>query len=211
MLPLAFAIGSVAATSGVPWWVAWAMAPTILSGSAQLVTLRMLADGAAVVVIVGAALAVTVRHGVFSAALAAQFPTRSRLERLAMAVPLVDQLVIACLARFEVGDLDEESRAAFYWGAAAITVAGWTAAHTLGMLLPAAAPDYLELELAAPLTYAGLLALALKGRHAQRAALASAVVAVAGVGLPLRSAVLVAMLGGVAAGSMAGRTEENDR
>ena len=212
IVPLAFAIGSVAATSDVPWWAAWATAPCIFSGSVQLITLRMLADGAAVVVIACSALVLSLRLGVFSAALATRFPTRSRLERLAMAVPLVDQLAVVCLERFDAGDLDEDARAAFYWGAAIVTMLVWTSAHTFGMLLPGAVPGGLSLDMAGPIVYSGLLARSLTGRDARHAAAASAAVAVAGARLPFSSSIFVALIvGALAAGSQFDRSGEGDR
>jgi predicted branched-subunit amino acid permease len=68
----------------------------------------------------------------------------------------------------------------------------WTMSQLVAAIGGARLPEWLGLELAAPLALAGLLAKSLAGRRTIIAAGVAAVVTVAAVGLPFNSAVLVA-------------------
>jgi predicted branched-subunit amino acid permease len=138
-----------------------------------------------------------VRLGFYSAALASHVGSRPRHERFLMAAAVIDQLVVACIDRFSTGDLDEQERAAYFRGAAALTVSGWVAAHTVGMLIPAALPESLCLTAAAPLVYAGLLARSTRSADSVMVALASGLCAVVLVDLPAQTSVPVAVIIGM--------------
>ncbi|MGI9603759.1 MAG: AzlC family ABC transporter permease [Acidimicrobiales bacterium] len=206
--PFGLAIGAAVGASDVPALAGWAGGPLILAGSAQLTAVQMLDAGAAPWVIIVSALVLNARILMYGAALAPWFRDQSLPRRLLLAVPLIDQLFLVTAPRFERGDLDGRSRQAYYVGAAGVLVTCWVLAQTVGLVAGVRLPEALGLHLAAPLALAGLLAKSIKGRAATAAAAAAGLVAVAGAGLPHPSAVLVAALVGVTAGSVAARRSE---
>ncbi len=208
VVPFGMAIGATAGTLHVDAGAAVASAPLILAGAAQLTTLQMLDAGVAPVVIVLSALMINARLLLYSTSIAPWFQQEPLRRRLVLAVPVIDQMHFTCVPRFERGDLDRSGRLAYYAGAAIWLVTAWLTGQTVAMLVGAQVPDAIGLRVAAPLALVGLLAKSMAGRRAIVGALAACVVAVAGAGIPFHSAVLVAALVGIAAGTFAGRRLE---
>jgi branched chain amino acid efflux pump len=205
VIPFGLAIGAVIGTSSVGTAAGMASAPLVLAGAAQLTTIQMLDAGAAPIVIVLSALMINARLVLYSASIAGWFRDEPLGRRLALAIPVIDQLHFTCIPRFERCDLDRSGRRAYYIGAAMWLVSAWTASQWLAMLVGARVPDGVGLDVAAPLALAGLLAKSTVDRRSTVAAVGAAALVVLAVGLPFHSVLLVAALGGIAAGSL-GRT-----
>jgi branched chain amino acid efflux pump len=204
VVPFAFAIGAAIAHSDVAGWAGWTGAPLILAGSAQLSAVEMLDRGAAPLVIVASALFINARILLYGAGLAPWFREEGLGRRMLLALPVIDQLYFVCVPRFEQGDLDRRGRQAYYAGAAVTLATAWVAAQALAVGVGAQLPEGAGLGLAAPLALAGLLAKATADRPALLAAAVGGIVAVAAVGVPFRSAVLIGAVTGTLAGSLSG-------
>jgi len=205
VVPFGMAIGATAGTLQIDTGPALAGAPLILAGAAQLTTLQMLDAGVAPVVIVLSALMINARLLLYSASIAPWFRHETLRRRLVLAAPVIDQLHFTCVPRFERGDLDREGRLAYYSGAAIWLVGAWLTSQTSAMLVGASVPDAVGLRVAAPLALVGLLAKSMTDHRGVVAAIVAGVVAVVGTGIPFHSAVLVAALVGIAAGTLAAR------
>jgi predicted branched-subunit amino acid permease len=192
VVPFALAIGATISSSSVGTAEGLASGPLILAGAAQLSTLRLLDGGAAPFVVIVSALMINARLLLYSASLAPWFAGEPLRRRLLLSVPVIDQLHFTCTPRFERGDLDANGRRWYYTGAAVWLAGAWTMSQLVAAIGGARLPEWLGLELAAPLALAGLLAKSLAGRRTIIAAGVAAVVTVAAVGLPFNSAVLVA-------------------
>jgi predicted branched-subunit amino acid permease len=201
VLPFAMAIGTYAGSSSLSTAQALVSGPAVLAGSAQLTSIQMLDAGAAPFVIVLSALVVNARLLLYSARVADWFRDESLRRRLVLALPIIDQLYLTCEPRFAQGDLGPADRRRYYAGAAAWLATAWTAAQALAIVAGAGLPEWAGLQVATPLALGGLLARTAKGPGATTAALAAIAIVFIGPGLPLHSIVLVATLGGVAAGS----------
>jgi predicted branched-subunit amino acid permease len=210
VLPYAVAIGVVIGASSLPTGVGWASGPLILAGTAQLMVIQMLESGAAPLVIIASALLINARMLIYGAGMSSWFGSASRRRRLLLALPLLDQLYLAVVPRFERGDLDERGRQAYYAGAAVLTVVSWSVAELVGVLAGATVPEAAGLEMAAPVTFAGLLARATAKRGMSWVAAVAIVVAVVTAGLPYRTATLIAVAAAVTAGSVASSVERTD-
>lgn len=203
VVPFGLAIGASIGSSTVGTAEGLASGPLILAGAAQLSTLRLLDSGTASLVIIISALMINARLLLYSASLAPWFSNEPLRRRLLLAVPVIDQLHFTCTPRFERGDLDPAGRRWYYTGAAAWLAGAWTASQLVAAVGGARLPEWMGLELAAPLALAGLLAKSLTGRRTVIAAAVAAVVNVAAVGLPFNSAVLVATVIALAIASIA--------
>jgi predicted branched-subunit amino acid permease len=201
VLPFAVAIGAAVGASSLSRTDGLFSGPAILAGSAQLTSVEMLDGGTAPLVIVFSALMVNARLLIYSASLAPWFAGHSRWTRLALAIPVVDQLHFTCVPRFERGDLDLRGRTSYYVGAAVWLAGAFVTAQAVTVVIGASAPDALGLEGAAPLALVGLLAKSTADRPSIVAAAAGFVVSVVAVGLPMHTAMLVATLLGIAAGA----------
>lgn len=204
LVPFGIAIGSASATLDIDHTAAWAGSWLVLAGSAQLAVMQLIDGNSAPLVAVAVALMINARFIVYSAGLAEWFPTATRRTRLLLALPVVDQLYVTAVARFEQLDLTEPDRRRFYAGAAAHLASAWVAAQTVGIIIGDRLPQWMSLQHASLLALTGLLARSLNTRPAQVAAVAAAATALVGADLPYHSVVLVAMLAGMAAGAPRG-------
>lgn len=207
VLPFGLAIGASIATSSLSTAAGVATGPGILAGAAQLSTVELLSAGAGPAVVILSALMINARILLYSASLAPWFADEPLGRRLLLAVPVIDQLHFTCVPRFERGDLDARGRRWYYAGAAVWLAGSWTASQAIAIVAGARLPDWLGLHVAAPLALVGLLAKSVAGRRAVTAALAAATTVPLAVDLPLQSAVLVATVVGLLAGSSARRAD----
>ncbi len=202
--PFGFAIGAAVGASNVPVFAGRLGAPLIMAGAAQLTAVEMLDAGAAPLMIVVSALVINARIMMYSAATAPWFRDEPMRRRLLLALPLIDQLYLVNVARFEQGDLGRRERQAHWVGGALVLCGTWVTSQTVAIFFGAGLPESFGLDLAAPLALVGLLAMSVKERPAIAAAAVAGLVAVVGVGLPFRAGVLVAAMSGVVAGLYAG-------
>jgi predicted branched-subunit amino acid permease len=200
VVPFAIAIGAAVGASGLSRTEGLLSGPVILAGSAQLATVEMLDVGTAPFVIIFSAIMINARLLIYSASLAPSFAGHSLGSRLALAMPVVDQLHFVCVPRFDRGDLDLRGRTSYYIGAAVWLAGAFVTAQAVMVVIGANAPEALGLEVAAPLALVGLLAKSTTGRPSIVAAAAGFFVAVVAVGLPMHTSMLVATLVGIVAG-----------
>ncbi len=205
VVPFALAIGSAIGASSLTHAEGLFSTTAILAGSAQMAAVHMLDTGTAGWVVVVSALVINARLLLYGAALAPWFAGQPIWRRLLLPVLVIDQTYFLCRDRFARGDLDAAGRMAYYAGAGSWLMSAWVAAQAAAILVGASAPEWLGLELAAPLVLVGLLATSMSTRAAVSAATAALVIVVVGAGLPLHSAVLVATIGGIAAGRLSAR------
>jgi len=201
VIPFGLAIGASIASSSLSTAQGIVSAPIILAGAAQLSTVQMLDEGVAPAMIVLSALMINARILLYSASMAPWFSTESLARRLLLAVPVIDQMHFTCVPRFEACDLDARQRRAYYAGAGSWLVGAWLGSQTIAITVGSALPEAVGLRIAAPLALAGLLAKSTVGRDTIVAAGVAAVIVTLGAGLPFHSAVLVAAVGGIAAGT----------
>ena len=205
VIPFALAIGAMIGTSSISTAQGLFSGPGILAGAAQLSTIEMIESGAAPVIIIVSALMINARILLYSTALAPWFREERLARRLLLAIPVIDQLHFTCTPRFERGDLDARGRRCYYAGAAGLLVGAWTLTQAVAIVGGARLPEWVGLQIAAPLALAGLMAKSISGRAAITAAVVAGGLVVLGAGLPLHSAVLVAAVAGMIAGTVTAR------
>lgn len=206
VIPFGLAIGAAVATSSLSTAQGIVSAPLIMAGAAQLSTVQMIDAGVAPAMIVLSALMINARILLYSASIAPWFRGESLRRRLLLAVPVIDQMHFTCVPRFERGDLDPGQRRAYYTGAAAWLVGAWFASQAIAITIGTTLPESVGLHVAAPLALAGLLAKSIATIGTSIAAAVAALVVTVGAGLPFHSAVLVATLAGITAGTLLVRT-----
>lgn len=198
VVPFGFAVGATIGTSDLSLAQGIVSGPGIYAGSAQLSTVEMLRDGTAPLIIILSALMINARLLLYSASLAKWFAGEPLRRRLLLAFPVIDQLGLLCVERFERGDLDARSRRWYYAGAAIWLGLVWTTVQAIAIVGGTHLPDWLGLRVAAPLAMAGLLAKSVRGRRGTVAAVTAAVATVVATPLPFNSAVLAGILVGLA-------------
>lgn len=209
VIPLAMTIGVVLSTSRLSSAQAIASGPTILAGTSQLATLRLLADDVAPPMIVFSALMVNLRILLYGAAFAPWFEQERVRSKMLLAIPIIDQVYFTSIPRFERGDLDARGRRAYHLGAGAWLYGTWwlvqLSAYSVGPRLIAAADAVAVL---APLALVGLVAKSTTDRSAAIAAAAAVTCVWAGHGVPFNASLVLATIVGIGLGSLGAGDEE---
>lgn len=169
------------------------------SGSAQMVVLQLMQNGALPLTMVVTALVINLRFLMYSASLAPSLSTLPRRRTWPMSYLLSDQTFALCSLRLAAGEL---GRFAFpYYAGTAITMwCGWNLSVLAGVYLGTGIPESWSLGFAIPLSFLALLVPNLRSPATLGAATAGGSLAVLAVDLPYNLGLLVASLGGVLAG-----------
>lgn len=203
-LPFGLVLGATIAASPVPNLAGWASSPLMFSGAAQLAVVDLLSAGVPAVVIIATALVVNLRHVMYSGAMAPHFRATPLLWRVAAPHVLADPVYTLSAVRFSQMEHVRE-RHCYYAVLGCTLLLAWSAMTGAGVLIGAYLPATPALGLAVPLVFLALLAPTVTDRPSALAALVAAVVTVGAGGLPLRLALVVGPLSGMAAGMLADR------
>lgn len=169
------------------------------SGSAQMVVLQLLQHGALPITMVVTALVINLRFLMYSAAIAEHLHTLPRWHKWPLAYLLSDQTFALCSLHLTTPEA-RRFAAPYYAGTAITLWAGWNLAVLAGVLLGTSIPDTWSLGFAIPLSFLALLVPGLRNRALLWAAMTAGVLAVLAVQLPYNLGLLVASIGGIAAG-----------
>jgi predicted branched-subunit amino acid permease len=196
IVPFGVVIGARAADAAIPTAAGWLTGPLIFAGSAQVVTIEMLDDGAAPLVAIVAALAVNLRLVLYSAAMAPYWHGTPRWFRAVAPAFLVDPSLAVGLDGYREHGATAPAHRHYLGGVTALFLA-WVAAITAGAVLGAALPPALHLELVVPLYLLGEVVPRLPDRAVRAGVVAAAGLGVVSAHIPLHLGVLAAIAAGV--------------
>ncbi len=155
-LPVGFAFGVLAVKSGMAASAAVLMSLIVYAGSAQLVSVGMLAAGASPLAVVAATFVINLRHLLMSAALAPYLKSWPRRLVALMTFEMTDETFALHASRFAEGDMDRAVTLAINVMAHAAWVGGTLLGCVSGGLLADVRP--LGLDFALPAMFLALLA-----------------------------------------------------
>ena len=182
------------------------MSLTVLSGSAQLASLPLLASDAPMWVTWASALCVNLRFVIFSSQWRVHLGHLPRGRQLALGYLLADlNLVVFQKAWAASGSGHQTGQARYAAGGAVATWIVWQGGSIAGILLSALIPLEWGLGFAGTLSLLGIAYSLLNDRAAWVAATVSAAAAVAAFALPLRMNILVAIAAAVMASLLMAR------
>lgn len=201
-LPFGLTLGAMLASTRLPAWVAWASSPLLFNGAAQLVAVTLLDGGAGAVLVVLAALVVSTRMLLYGASLAPYAAEWPRRWRWLGGYLMTDPVYALAVGRFGGPDRGggPRERLVYYLTVGVTLCVAWQVLTGAGVLLRGLLPEWLHVELAAPLTFLLLLLPMLTGGAAYAAAAAGAGAAVGAMTLPLGLGLVVGAAAGIAAG-----------
>ena len=205
-LPIGMALGVIMAERGYSVWQGTVMGMYLFAGLAQLVSLQLLLDDAALWVIVISGLIVNLRHIIYSASISKHFKSYSKGWKLLSSYLLIDQTYALAMAHFEAYP-EEPYKQWFYFGIGALTWVTWLAALLIGFFVGALIPASWGLSFVIHVMFLGMLVSAIKGYPHLAAALVAATIAVLGVDLPHNLGLFVGILSGIVTGALLGRKQ----
>lgn len=204
VVPFGLAVGAAGAAAGLSLTELMFGAVTMLAGAGQLAAIQSIGRGESIAVVAAVVALVNLRFVVYGAGVAEWFRHLPRGRRLLLAFPVVDQTFLLCQQRFD-GHPDLRWRQTYFLTATAILGGAFVAAQPVAYLLGAGLPAGLGLHMAAPLTFAAMLAKGLDSGGARVAAGAAALVVVAAGTLGPAALPLAIVVGaGAGAGATAG-------
>ena len=199
IVPFGLITGVAGTTAGLSPVETISLSVAAFSGIAQLVVCQLIAIHSPAPIILLAALVVSLRLMMYSAALAPHFGQVSRRGKLLLSYLTTDQGFAASIAHFHKAG-GAEYRQWFHLGGGLAQWLPWQIFVAIGALLGAQVPTDWSLDFAVPLTFLTMLIPAIKDRGTAVAALAAGAVALLAAGLPFRLSLIVASLAGIAAG-----------
>ncbi len=201
-LPFGLIMGTTIARSPLHDVIGWASSPLMFAGASQLAAIELIDAGAGAVVVVATALVINLRHVMYSGGLAPWF--RDAPLRFQYGAPFLMADPVYTMSAVRFPELpDSRSRRQYYLSLGLFLFAGWTSMTAAGILVGAALPDGIGLDLAVPLTFIALLVPAIDDRPTLVAALVGGTVALVAHGLPLHLGLLVGAVAGIIAGVVA--------
>ena len=199
--PFGMILGVVTAEMGLSVVEGVGMSLLMFAGTAQLVALQLFSAGAALWVIILSATIINLRHIIYSASIATHFRPVSVWWKAVISYALVDQTYAFAIAQFEEHP-DTPYKEWFFLGMSVFIFVVWHLAMVIGYYAGTLIPESWSLGFVVPLIFVALLALAVEGWAFIGAAVVAATVAVTGTGLPHNLGLIVAMLAGIAFGSL---------
>lgn len=191
--PLGAAIGATVAEQGIDPLAGWSTSWVIFSGTPQMLTVELLAQGAAPAVIVVTVLAVNLRLTVYSAALVGGWRGAPLWFRVVASYLITDPVYVVAVRHGESAPTPSSVRH-HYLGAAGTLWVGWLVACGAGLGLGGALT-----ELVPPSLFLELILIGMLVPLARRGSTRAAAVAAGAFALPCVQ--LLAGLGPVAAGA----------
>jgi len=201
--PFGLVIGIAASQAkAVPTLAGWLTGPTIYAGSAQIAAIQLLNAGAATVAVIVTVLVINLRLVLYSAAMANYWRGTPLWWRLLAGYLLVDPSFVVGIERYAV-EPDRRRAHMHYLGGAIVLWFGWLAAMAVGATVGASVPSGLHLEMLVPLFLIGELVPKMRVAANRWAVVASGVVAVACVSVPMHLGIAIGIVAGMTAGQLA--------
>lgn len=199
VVPFGLVTGVMAIEMGMSPGMSLGMTLLFYSGSAQLVALQLLQNGALPVTIVVTALIINLRFIMYSASLAPYLHHLPRRWTWPVSYLLSDQSYALCILKFSSGELGRFAPH-FYVGTAVAMWLTWQLSVFAGVYLGASIPQTWSLSFAVPLSFLALLVPNIRGAASLGAAAVGGLIAVLGVKLPYNLGLVMACIAGVIAG-----------
>jgi predicted branched-subunit amino acid permease len=199
VIPFGLVTGVMAIEMGMSPGMSMGMTLLFYSGSAQLVALQLLQNGAVPVAVVVTALIINLRFIMYSASLAPYLHHLPRRWTWPVSYMLSDQSYALCAVKLSTGELGRFAPH-FYAGTAVAMWLTWQLSVLAGVYLGASIPETWSLSFAVPLSFLALLVPNIRGAASLGAAMVGGLIAVLAIKLPYNLGLVTASIGGVMAG-----------
>jgi 4-azaleucine resistance transporter AzlC len=200
VLPFGMVYGAAALKAGLPAGLTQAMSGIIFAGSAQFVTVQLVAAQVPGLVIVLTAILLNLRHLLYSASIAPYLRHLPPRWRWLLAYLLTDEAYAIVITHYRDERVPHALNHWFFLGAGLALWTTWQLSTIAGILLGAIIPASWSLDFAIPLTFIALVIPAIRDRASGGAALTAGILAVVLTAVPLKLGLLTATLVGMGVG-----------
>jgi predicted branched-subunit amino acid permease len=202
VIPFSILFGVVARDAGLDILQVVAMSAIVIAGSAQFTALSLLQEGAPVIVVILASLAVNLRMAMYSAALVPHLGAAPFGLRALIAYVMVDQTFAVSVRTFDAEPaMPLPQKLAYYFGCVTVVCIPWYICTYLGAVLGQAIPARLSPDFAVPICFIAIVAPMLRTLPHVVAAGVSILAAMAFAGLPWNTGLIAAGVLAMVAGA----------
>lgn len=200
-IPFGIIFGSLAGAAGLTPWQTLGMSALVFAGSAQFITISLLAGGAGLLVVLLTTLVVNLRHALYSASLQPYVRHLPKRWRVPLAFWLTDEAYAVVQQRYLRRDAGVY-RHWYFLGAALAMYGNWLLCTLIGVFFGQAIPNIADwgLDFAMLATFIGIVVPMLRNQPQVAAALVAAAVALACHDLPYKLGLMAAAASGIVVG-----------
>ncbi len=203
--PFGMIYGVLALTAGLNAATAQAMSSVVFAGSAQFMTVQLLAQNTPLLVVALTGFVINLRHALYSASVAPYLRHLPGRWKALLAYLLTDEAYAVVITRYQGKEHPGPTDHWYFLGAGLALWTTWQISTGVGIFLGTQVPESWQLDFALPLTFVALVVPALKDRAALLAALAGGVMALLAYGMPFKLGLIVAAFVGIIAGMLGER------
>ncbi len=201
-MPFGMLYGVLALEAGLSPALALAMSSIVFAGSAQLITVQLIATAVPGLAVIVTAAIVNLRHALYSASLA-PFLKHLRLGwKWLLAYLLTDEAYAVAIMHYNDATTPLKFKHWYLFGAGFALWSSWQLSTAVGILLGSQIPDSWGLDFTLALTFIALVIPSLLDRALTAAALTGGVIAVLAYGLPYKLRLILAAFCGIAVGML---------
>ncbi|MEM8537249.1 MAG: AzlC family ABC transporter permease [Pseudomonadota bacterium] len=202
-LPFAVLFGVVAIDAGLTLAQTMGFTVLVIAGASQFAAIQLMVENASIALVVLGALAVNLRMAMYSASLVPYLGAAPLWKRGSIAYLLFDQTYITAVAQYEAAPKTTmAARTAYFFGVATPIAPCWMLATLFGALVGQAIPEAWALDFIMPIMFLSMVAPMLKSLAHVAAAAVSIIVALALIGLPAGTGLLVAAFAAMVTGAV---------
>jgi 4-azaleucine resistance transporter AzlC len=203
VIPFGIIYGVLAVEAKLPLSLAQSMSFIIFAGSAQFITVQLIREGAASLVIIATVFIVNLRHMLYSASLAPHVAHLPNRWKWLLAYLLTDEAYAVVITKYN-DQSDPQYKHWYFLGAGLALWVTWQLSTAFGVFLgdQAQIDGSLGLDFAIAVTFIALVIPAIKDWAVGAAAFTGGVVAVVAAPLPYNLNLMLAAFTGIAAGVM---------
>lgn len=193
IIPFGAVMGSAFAEAQLSIWQAILMNTVVYAGAAQLATIDLMSENAAVLVVLATGLIINLRFLLYSVAMSPLTHDSSALIKFLCAFTLTDQSYATMTANQSKFQSNSEA-VQFYLGTAFCMALTWHASVYAGFIFGNFAPVSWSLDFAVPLSFVALLVPSLKNKKYIAVAVVSSILSLILYGLPLKTGLIATAL-----------------
>ncbi|WP_322507413.1 AzlC family ABC transporter permease [Anaerolinea sp.] len=201
--PFGMIYGVLALQAGLSPLQAQAMSAVVFAGSAQFMTVQLLAGMTPALVIIFTGFIINLRHMLYSASMAPWVEHLPLRWKALLAYLLTDEAFAVTIVHYRQKGRDSAHEHWFFLGAGMALWLTWQFSTALGIFLGAVIPASWGLDFALPLTFIALVVPSLRHRADALTAGVAGVLAVLLAGLPYKLGLVLASLVALGVGMLA--------
>lgn len=202
VIPFSMLFGVVATEAGLNVVETLSFSVVVIAGAAQFTAVSLMTDGAPTAIVLASALAVNIRHAMYSASITPHLGGLPLWKRIVTAYFLVDQTYASSMLDYEKHpDQTIAQKWAYFLGVVAPICPPWYAGTAAGALLGEAIPVEMGLDFALPITFIAMIAPGLRTPAHRLAALVAVAASLGFAWLPYNLGLMVGGLCGMIAGA----------